>query len=288
MKDLNKVTVSVIIVTYNNKEELDECIQSIFEMNDISERLEVIVVDNSPNDSVKSRLGKYEKVKYIRNIENGFGKGNNIGYKESIGDLLIFLNPDTELIEPVFGKITNKYYNTNKCGMAGIKLLDKAGKEHNSYNIRLNYGILKKAVLRLSRKLNFFPQKIMYTCGADIIIDRKLFEEIGLFDEHIFMYGEEQDLANRINEKGKKVCFFDDLSMMHLQGMSTINNAIKVQEKMNISNKYYCTKYGIDFKKEISKEIFAMKFLNAISSLVNKKKYPDELIKSYIKFRNTH
>ncbi|MFQ6990128.1 MAG: glycosyltransferase family 2 protein [Faecalibacterium prausnitzii] len=102
MKDLSKVNVSVIVVTYNNREELDDCINSIFQMNDIGKRLEVIVVDNSPNDLVKIRVSKYEKVKYVRNIENGFGKGNNIGYKESIGDLLIFLNPDTILIEPIF------------------------------------------------------------------------------------------------------------------------------------------------------------------------------------------
>ena len=288
MKDLSKVNVSVIVVTYNNREELDDCINSIFQMNDIGKRLEIIIVDNSPNDSVKSRVGKYEKVKYVRNIENGFGKGNNIGYKESIGDLLIFLNPDTILIEPIFLKIIHKYYSTNKCGMAGIKLLDKMGREHNSYNIPLNYGLLKKVILRLSRKLKYFPQKIMYTCGADIIIDRKFFEEIGFFDEHIFMYGEEQDLANRVNKKGKKVCFFCDLSMMHLQGMSTTNDAVKVQEKMNISNLYYCNKYGLDFKREISKEIFAMKFLNTLGLLMGGKKYPDELIESYVKFRNTH
>ena len=285
MTERRNVMVSVIIVTYNNKGELDECLRSIFEMNDIGDRLEVIVVDNSPDDSIGTRIASFPTIKYIRNELNGFGRGNNIGFRASTGDLLIFLNPDTKLVEPIFEKIVNHYYENSKCGMAGIRLLNCEGIEHNSFNIRLNYGLRKKIILHLCRKLKLFPERLMYTSGADIIMDRAIFSAIGMFDENIFMYGEEQDLANRVNLAGKELNYFSDLSMMHLQGMSTSDGVLRIHKRMIDSNRYYCMKYGIDFRKEMGKEIFAMRLINFVGGIVGKRKYSEELLELYMEER---
>lgn len=280
----NKVKLSLVIVTYNNGQELEDCLTSIREYNDIGDRLEVIVADNSSTEKVKEIVSRHKEVYYISNPDNGFGKGNNVGFSISTGDLIIFLNPDTEIIEPSFQKIIDHYYSVDKCGMAGVKLLNVDGVEHNSYNMCLNLGLSKKIILFCCRKFNIFLPNCMYTSGADIIMDRDTFIKIGKFDENIFMFGEEQDLAYRVIQKGKRLNYFADIKMVHLQGKSTQKNYSSTHGRMLESNRIYCNKYGFDFNKEVKKEIFAMKTINAILKLFGKRKYDEELIKFYVSY----
>ena len=281
---IKDIKVSVIIVAYNNHQELDDCLKSIQTYNDVGEKLEVIIVDNSTTDSVEKIVRNYNKIKYVKNPDNGFGRGNNIGANCSSGDLLIFLNPDTLLIEPIFREIIKLYYSKSNCGMAGVQLLNEKRVEHNSYNMRLNYGVYKKILLYIFRKFHLFFQKYMYTSGADIIMDRETFYSIGGFDEGIFMYGEEQDLAHRVNDIGKRLYYFPKLKIVHLQGKSTGKNYASTHGRMNTSNEIYCNKYGYDYKKELRKEIKAMRMINSILKKAGKKKYEEDLINYYESF----
>lgn len=274
--------LSIIIVAYNNGNELIDCLNSIFDHNDLGEDLEVIVVDNSPNDKVECNIVGYKGVTYIKNPENGFGRGNNIGYHNSSGDYLLFLNPDTLIISPCFQKLISLYSTDKRIGMAGVRLLDAKGKENNSYNIRLKYGLFKKFLLKTSRRFGFFISRLMYTCGADIFIDRETFAQIGCFDENIFMYGEEEDIAYRLDKIDKKIAYFQQISIVHLQGKSSGHRELVNRKRMAISSEYICNKYGFNFKKQIRKEIRAMNIINMINSARKKEpKYSSEVLDYY-------
>lgn len=274
--------LSIIIVAYNNGKELIECLGSIFQNNDLGDNLEVIVVDNSPNDIVEKKLSRYNNITFIKNPDNGFGKGNNIGYHNSSGEYLLFLNPDTLILAPCFGRMIELFSSDHQNGMAGVRLVDAEGNENNSYNIRLKYGLFKKILLKVSRRLGFFCSRYMYTCGADILIDRITFEQIGCFDENIFMYGEEEDIAFRLDRIGKKIVYFPEITIVHLQGKSSGHKELDNRKRMALSSEYICNKYGYNFKKQIRREIRAMILINFLNRKRGKEpKYNSEVLEYY-------
>ena len=276
------MNLSIIIVAYNNGDELKECLDSIFENNDLGDDLEVIVVDNSPDDKVEKNIATYNDIKFIKNPDNGFGRGNNIGYQNSSGKYLLFLNPDTLITSQCFKNLISLYLTDSHIGMAGVKLIDAQGKENNSYNIRLKYGLFKKILLMVNRRFGFFISRLMYTCGADIFTDRETFEQIGFFDENIFMYGEEEDIAYRLDKINKRIAYFRQISIVHLQGKSSGHRELTNRKRMAISSEYICNKYGFDFKKQIKKEIRAMNIINMMNRVRKKEpKYSLEVLDYY-------
>ena len=281
MRNIEKL-LSVIIVTYNNGTELTDCIESIYLYNDIGDGLEVIVVDNSPTDCVEKLLNGRKEVIFIKGTKNGFGAGNNEGYRHSSGKYLLFLNPDTLLTSPCFQKMISEYEKRPDAGTLGVRLIDATGKENNSYNLRMKYGLFKKFALQFCYKMKLFIPQYMYTCGADILIERKHFEEIGCFDEEIFMYGEEEDLAYRLDKMDKYGVYLPDIEIIHLQGQSTGNDDLKNRKQMLASCKYICEKYGIDYKREVKKEARAMNFINGVREIFGKEeKYSSEIVNYY-------
>ncbi|MCR4607859.1 MAG: glycosyltransferase, partial [Oscillospiraceae bacterium] len=189
------IRLSVIIVTYNCFDLLKKCLESVFRYNDIGEELEVIVVDNGDD-------GSYERIKGIKGLENviairhentGYGAGNNAGAEISNGEVLLFLNPDTELIEPVFSFSLDKFDHDPKLGCFGVQLVDKNMQHAPSGGFRLHMGFLKVQSYRILNMLGIFLPKSMFTSGADLFVKRDAFYESGAFDENIFMYCEEAD-----------------------------------------------------------------------------------------------
>ena len=105
---MNNIELSVIIVSYKNLEIIVDCLNSIYKNNDIGNYLEVIVVDNSPEDNIYNYVAdNFENVRIIKNQNKGFGEGNNKGACIARGKYLLFLNPDTILVEPIFGFAIN-------------------------------------------------------------------------------------------------------------------------------------------------------------------------------------
>ena len=107
------LTVSVVIVTYRSSI-IAPCLQSIQRFNDTGDHLQVTVVDNSPTGDSTYELicNEFPWVQAVRNPKNGgYGQGNNAGARLSTGKYLLFLNPDTELIEPLFGFAVSAFEN---------------------------------------------------------------------------------------------------------------------------------------------------------------------------------
>ena len=230
---------AIIIVNYNTRQLLDDCLESIYRADAPGGGLQVIVVDNaSVDDSMDMVAKKYPGVIAIKNSENlGFAKANNIGVNAADARYVLFLNSDTvikrySLVKPL------KYLKTHpRVGAVTIKLYLKDGTidydNHRGYptpwtSISKFLGLAKlfpgstffNGYHLGFRKLDKIHQ-IPVAAGSYLMMPTKLFKDIGMWDETYFFYGEDIDLCYRINEADYKIIYYPKVSTLHLRGASS-------------------------------------------------------------------
>lgn len=233
-----KIDISIVIVNYNVKDFLNDCIQSIYK-SIFKGSYEIIVVDNNSNDNSTKELSTiYPQIKFIPLEENlGFSKANNIGFKEAKGEFILILNPDTILNSDTLQK-TYDFFNTmSGIGAVGCKVLN------NDLSFQLAcrrsfptpwnsfcklFGlqqIFPKSKLFSKYNLTYLDENMTYEVdaliGAFILTKKNVLEEIGGFDESYFMYGEDLDLCYKIKKKNYKIFYFHETSIIHFKGEST-------------------------------------------------------------------
>ncbi|MFC1651577.1 glycosyltransferase family 2 protein [Patescibacteria group bacterium] len=238
--------LSIIIVNWNTKDYLKQTLQSLFTTTKQlpSSKLEIIVVDNNSEDkSTEMVKEKFPKVKLIESkINLGFGGGNNEGAKKATGDYLLFLNSDTIVLHQAIKKIL-WYLEERSVGIMIPKLLLEDRKTVQSGLINYKptvpkmilekpFKLFKSSVLKVNwlRKiaqkisLDFWDfdklREVDWVTGAALVIRKPLFDEIGGFDEKIFMYFEDVDLCIRAKKKGAKIIYYPDAEIVHLGGKS--------------------------------------------------------------------
>lgn len=272
----DKVLFSVIIVNYNSLSFLKECINTLWKYNDIGKQLEIIVVDNSTNDESIQWLSSQKDIISIKNENRGFGQGNNVGARIARGDYLLFLNPDTELVEPLFNFAINKFEADVNLGMFGVQLITKDGRRNSTYGLRMPIGLIRTIQCKLLITLKVFIPRIMYTSGADIFIRKSVFFNAGEFDEAFFLYCEEADLSNRVNSIGYKNDFFGEKKIIHLEGKTTEEGLYKMYTRQFESRKHYCEKNNIELSVVVRKEKRYCRIKKAIYSILKKKSRSNE------------
>jgi GT2 family glycosyltransferase len=251
--------VSIILVNYNTKDLIQNCIKSIF---DVTKEVdfEVIIVDNASTDGSKELFETDSRVIYIYNEDNiGFGRANNIGFKIATGEYILCLNSDTLLIENSVSIMIN-IMRKRRIDILGVKLVDLYGKMIHSYcpflpsitwelyyNFRL-FGAMVSLYYKL--KLCFFSiLKVGYITGADLMLSARIIKQYGGFDPDFFMYFEESELQKRYKTNGFHSYYFAGTSIIHLEGKS---NAIKEsRELMYYKSRsiYYKKVYGELYEK---------------------------------------
>jgi GT2 family glycosyltransferase len=254
----NLPTLSVIVVTYRSRSVVEPCLQSIQRFNDIGDQLQVTVVDNSPagDSTFKLVCSEFPWVQAVRNAENGgYGQGNNVGTRLSTGKYLLFLNPDTELVEPLFGFAVSAFESDSHLGVFGVQLLT-AGLDHSlSFFLREQYVTkCPHGIPRLISSMGHFNARTMACSGAALFIRRDVFQRIGGFDEELFMGYEESDVWNRIDmlSEGWHGRFVRQRCLVHLNGSS---QGIRAPEPLALPHVEYTTarhfydKYGLDFRR---------------------------------------
>jgi len=215
--------VSVIIVTYNSEKHIYDCLASIFKYNDIGHDLEVIVVDNCSLDFIgmKSQIEQLygEKVRIIANDRNGgYGQGNNVGCRASSAPIIMIINPDVRLCEPVIGTVYSAFEENPKISQYGFTQRNGNGQlgRSVSWTARI-HPYIAEPLRYVCGKLNIFIQRYMYVSGACFFLRKSAFEEAGLFDENIFLYNEEDDIHGRLlKNKSTKIVYNRQISYMHL------------------------------------------------------------------------
>lgn len=250
-------TLSVIVVTYRSSSIIVPCLQSIRRFNDIGGHLQVTVVDNSPTgDSTYGLVcNEFPWVQAVRNAKNGgYGQGNNVGARLSTGKYLLFLNPDTELIEPLFGFAISVFENDSRLAVFGVQLLTAGHRRSPSFFLREQYVTkYPHGIPRLIPLMGHFNATTMRCWGADMFIRQDIFQRIGYFDEELFMGYEESDVWNRIDmlSEGWHGRFFRQKRLIHLGGSSQGIRSLEPSVLPHIEHatvRHFYDKYGLDFR----------------------------------------
>lgn len=231
-----KNDVAIVMINYKTAELVKSAVQSIFD-NTKKCSFEVIIVDNSNDELEYAKLAdslKGYEVKIVDPKGNiGFGAGNNYGSKFANSDYLLFLNSDTLLRNDAIS-IMHKFISSHHdVGVVGPNLFKANGDKNNSYernekNLKFDCSNYLYSYFRRKHGKNLYfnssksPLEINgYICGASLMIKRSIFEELGGFDEDIFMYAEDSLLCYRVRkEKKLKIYNIPDSEITHLEGAS--------------------------------------------------------------------
>ncbi len=232
------VTLSVIIVNYNVKYFLEQCLHSVTKASADVET-EIIVVDNHSTDESLSYLApKFPEVTFIRSNANaGFAKACNRGLAEASGKYILFLNPDTLVAEDSFVTCIRFFNSHPDCGALGVKMIDGSGaflKES-----KRAFPSPLTSLFKLFGFSQLFPKSKLFSryhlghldkeqnhevdvlAGAYLMVRHDVLQEVGSFDEAFFMYGEDVDLSYRIQKAGYKNYYIADTTIIHFKGEST-------------------------------------------------------------------
>jgi len=250
--------ISIIIVSWNTKEYLERCLASIYSSENNVE-FEIIVVDNnSTDDSAAMVKTEFPDVKVVVNSENyGFAKANNIGFNESSGDYLLFLNSDCEVKEKSISKMLDNLREHEEVGMIGPALQYPDGRFQFSTgrfpsfftevydNLLLSKIPLLSVIFRdkYDKKKYNEAREIDWLSGACLLVRREAFAEAGKFDDRFFMYMEDIDLAKKLKNSGWKIIYFPKTLIVHHQGKSSENNLKKIISIKNRSQHLYYRKH---------------------------------------------
>lgn len=199
-------TLSVIIVTYNSEKDIFGCLEALFAHNDLGDALEVIVVDNNSRnyESMRSRIaGLYgERVQVLHNTHNGgYGQGNNFGIRAATAPVIMIMNPDVRWMSGSLQEIVTRYEKDKRLAICGFRqVINEQSRYGTSFSLLNHYpGWVRFFGGIVAKRLNLFVWRHMYFCGACFCVNKKMFEQSGLFDEQIFLYGEENDIHYRIH-----------------------------------------------------------------------------------------
>jgi GT2 family glycosyltransferase len=230
--------LSIIIVNYNVKYFLEQCLLSVIKACSNIEA-EIFVVDNNSTDGSKEFFNsKFPSVQFIWNVENvGFAKANNRVVQQSSGEYILFLNPDTIVPEDCFEKCLTFIQWQQKPGAMGIRLIDGSG--NFLKESKRAFPSPLTSLFKLSGLTALFPHSKIFAkyylgnldehknhevdvlVGAFMMIPKAVLQTVGSFDETFFMYGEDIDLSYRIQKAGFKNYYYSEITVIHFKGEST-------------------------------------------------------------------
>lgn len=228
---MKKVKVSIIVVYFKGRRKLFKCLASI-KRSRAKTPYEVIVVDNSMSKDIEKDLGKkFPEVCYVKSLKNlGYGGGNNLGVEKAKGEFLFILNPDTEVFPGTIDKLA-EFLKRGDVAMVAPNLVDKKGRIFSQLGSRTLTPLAGIVALSFINKL--FPnnpvsreywlkdvpmdklREVDAVPGSAFMIKRSVFEEVGRFDEKMFLFFEESDLGKRVKEAGYKIFINPKAQVMH-------------------------------------------------------------------------
>ncbi|MEK7502354.1 MAG: glycosyltransferase family 2 protein [Patescibacteria group bacterium] len=245
------IDLSIIIVSYNTKDFIRECLKSI-RVTSKGFDYEIIVVDNVSSDGtsqmVKEEFPDVIAIKSRKNL--GFSKANNAGVEKSKGRYVLFLNPDTVVYkDSLFGMV--KFMDEHKeAGAATCKLVMPGGRlddaAHRGFPNPWNSLSYFSGLSKLFPSSKLFggynlgwmdlskPHEIDACAGAFMMVRRQAGEKIGWWDEDYFFYGEDLEFCFRLKEIGWKIYFVPSVSVLHYKGVS--GGIKKVSKEITTAN----------------------------------------------------
>jgi len=232
------MTLSIIIVNYRSAGLIRDSLLSIKQADRFdASQCEIIVVDNGSGDDSEQRLtGEFPDIRWIQmGYNSGFARANNAGIRQSKGEVVLLLNPDTLIVGNAIQEACQRLLDSTNIG-AGVQLLNEDGSPQISGNYFMKGGLnhlmgvpylgrlIRAAGLSLKvKKTNVAKAEgevaVDWINGAFLMAKRSAIDKAGLLDEDFFLYSEEIEWCSRLYKTGKMV-IYGDLHVIHLVGMT--------------------------------------------------------------------
>ena len=226
--------LSIIIVSFNSRNELDACLGSITQSRQRID-YEIVVVDNASSDGtaayVRTRWPGVHLIDAGGNL--GFAKANNLGIRETFGELVLLLNPDTIVPPGALDGLAAELERRPDVAIVGPRIVDGEGRAELSFGRMISplAELRQKLLVRGSRRevapvravverMTRRTREVDWVSGACLLVRRAELEAAGLLDERFFMYAEDVDLCASIRARGHKVLFAANVQVVHLRGRS--------------------------------------------------------------------
>jgi GT2 family glycosyltransferase len=230
-------SLSILIVNYETRRELEDCLASIERERDTLP-LEVIVIDNASTDGTMTAMQRrFPWVRLVGNSENvGFARAVNQAMALAHGDNFLLLNPDTVIPNGALGAALQRFGEAPEIGMLGCKLVRPDGTFDHA--CKRGFPTISTALyyfLGLSRLLPRSARFAHYTAGpldpdqtglvdavngAFMLVRRKAVEDVGQMDERFWLYAEDLDWCRRFWERGWKILYWPEAEVIHIKGAS--------------------------------------------------------------------
>lgn len=266
MYNMNKVSLSIVIVTMNSMKTLPALFKSFIDENIPAISHETIVVDNCSTDGTWEYIStNYKNIKLIRNIEiKGFAENNNIGMKYASGKYIAIINPDIIFMPESIDLILSFMKVHPDIGILGPCLLNKDGSIQKSARKFIN---IKTVFLRLitfandnsknAHLLNYLSpydncipaQEVDWVIGAAMFVKKEALSIVGVFDERFFLYIEDQDWCFQMWKNNWKVCYYTEPKLIHDHQRSSVKKFNKKTFWHLKSMLYFLYKNNLFFSK---------------------------------------
>ena len=284
--------LSVIIVNYNVRYFLEQCLHSVIKACHGLDAEIFIVDNNSVDGSVKMVREKFPELRLIANKENvGFSTANNQAIKKARGEYILLLNPDTIVEDDTLRKSVQFMDDHSDAGGLGVKMLDGKGKflpeSKRSlpspavafFKIFGLSSLFPKSRIFGKYHLGYLDKEKTHTievlAGAFMMLRKKVLDKIGLLDESFFMYGEDIDLSYRITQAGFKNYYYPETRIIHYKGESTkkssLNYVFLFYNAMIIfARKHYSKKNARSFSFIINLAIYLRALISILTRFISR------------------
>jgi len=275
MQVASNMGISIVLLTYNTSIDLlKTCIDSIIKHNDIADALEIIITDNNSDNQEAINLfaeAYAYNLKVVNSKHNGgYGSGNNLGIRAASHEIVLLVNPDVELIEPMFRWALQEFQTKQHLNILGMQQI-------NQYNVPTHSFLARRLTVNcflanfVLQKVNKFNAKYSVVSGACFFLRRSSFLEIGGYDEQIFLYGEERYLHERMLQVLPHSLIELDSTKKYKHPITDRAFSLRIAELGLTSYFYLCQQLGISKLKTFREVKRYYRFLLLFYFLKNKK-----------------
>lgn len=272
--------VAVIVVSYNTKDLLLECLSSIIESTDPGQ-VEIVVVDNHSSDGSPAAVQHSfpQVITILNEINRGFAAACNQAIENTSAPLVLLLNSDARLTTEAFRTLCEVINRHDRCGAAGARIVNSKGVEAPStrnfltpFNQALELlGATQMNSKRLRRTYHPIPDDKGLDCtvdwidGACLMLRRSALDDVGLLDERFFIYSEDEDLCFRLRNQGWSVCFTTRGTVTHHGAASSSQSKAEMLRQFYYSQLLFLIKHrGKNSARlyfQLMKAVFSLKKL---------------------------
>jgi GT2 family glycosyltransferase len=225
--------LSVIIVTFNSRAEIDSCLRSVMDGSRIDR--EIVVVDNASPDGTAAHVREHwPGVRLIELGANlGFARAMNTGIRQTFGELVLLLNPDASVPPGAIDRLVAALDRDPQAAVAGPRIVDAHGHAELSFGRMISpitdlwqktlsvgstrrWPVVTTIVERRAQRTKY----VDWVTGACLLAYRADLEAVGLLDERFFLYTEDVDLCASMRARGRRVLFTSDVEVRHQRGAS--------------------------------------------------------------------